>query len=438
MLAIQFIRENLDRVKKGAKDKGFDVGVVDELMKVDGELSELRPAVEEKRAKANEGAKKISTAEGAERQKLIEEMTKLKEGIAGEEDVLRELEDVFEQLMLHVPSPVLEGVPVGNDDTENVEVRKWGEVPKFGFEVKDHVELGRELDLIDIERGVKVSGSRFYFLKNEGAMLEMAMMKYTMDKLVAKGFTPFVPPVLVQYHAMMGTGYFPGGEDQAYRVGARKLNEKGEMEFEDDDLNLVGTSEVSVASYHYDEMLSEEELPKLYAGTSTCFRREAGTYGKDTHGLYRVHQFQKVEQVVICKADAEESTKLHAMILENAEEVMQDLELPYRVVDVCTGDMGQGQVFKNDIEAWMPSRNSYGETHSCSQFYDFQARRLKLRYKDGEGKKRYCFTLNNTCIASPRVLIPLLEVYQNEDGTVTIPECLRPLMGGKGVIKSEK
>jgi len=274
---------------------------------------------------------------------------------------------------------------------------------------------------LDIPRGVKLAGTRSYFLKGDGALLEMATLKYTLDKLVSKGFTPFLVPHLVTDFAMTGTSYFPGGEEQAYRV-------------EKDNVNLIGTSEVSVTAYHSGEILKEEELPKKYTGYSPCYRREAGTYGKDTHGLYRIHQFQKVEQVILCKNDPEESKKMHEMLLKNAEEVLQDLKLPYRVVAVCTGDMGQGQYYKNDIETWMPSRDSYGETHSCSTFHEFQSRRLNMRYKDKDGKIHFCHTLNNTCIASPRILIPILEIYQQKDGTVKIPEVLRPYMGGKTVI----
>mgnify|MGYP001578504803 CR=1 FL=1 len=262
----------------------------------------------------------------------------------------------------------------------------------------------------------------------------MAILQYINDKLVKKGFTPFTVPLLVGYEAMEGTSYFPGGEEQAYAVGV-KTPDGG---IESDGKYLIGTSEVSVTSYHRDEILDEKELPKLYCGLSACFRREAGTYGKDTHGLYRIHQFQKVEQVIICKNDEEESKKMHQMILKNAEEVLQDLKLPYHVVAVCTGDMGLGQYYKNDIETWMPSRNSYGETHSCSTLHEFQSRRLNLRYRDADGKVKYCHTLNNTCIASPRILIPVLEMYQNPDGSVTIPEVLRPYMCGQGRIERKK
>ncbi|MDF2379149.1 MAG: serine--tRNA ligase [Candidatus Gracilibacteria bacterium] len=435
MIDIHLLRENPEVFKTTAVNKGMDASIVDTLLKVDTELSALRLEVETERAQQNATAKKISQLEGTKRDEAIADMQTGKEAFKKQEEKLRELEAEFQHLILLMPNPTLEKVPVGKDDTENVEIRTWGELPTFDFEAKDHITLGESLDIIDIPRGVKVSGSRFYFLKNEGAMLELAILRYTLEKLVSKGFTPFVPPVLVKHEAMTGTSYFPGGEEQTYAVGVQKEKD-GELEA--DGLYLVGTSEVPVASYHYDEMLSEEELPKLYAGISNCFRREAGTYGKDTQGLYRIHQFQKVEQVVISKNDPEESARLHDMILKNAEEVLQDLKLPYRVVDVCTGDIGQGQVYKNDIETWMPSRDSYGETHSCSTFYEFQSRRLKLRYKDAEGKKKFCHTLNNTCIASPRILIPLLEIYQQADGSVVIPEVLRPYMMGKEVITTKK
>jgi seryl-tRNA synthetase len=290
------------------------------------------------------------------------------------------------------------------------------------------VTLGQKLDIIDIPRGVKIAGSRSYFLKGDAVRLELAVLAFTLDHLIRKGFTPFAPPLLASWEAMMGTSYFPGGEEQAYAVGARQ-DRDGPMEA--DGYYLIGTSEVSVASYHQAETLSQTELPKRYCGIGNCFRREAGTYGKDTQGLYRVHQFQKVEQVVLCEADERVSAAMHAELLQNAEEVLQALALPYRVVDVCTGEMGRGQVFKNDIETWMPSRKAYGETHSCSSFHDFQARRLNIKYDAGDGGKKFVYTLNNTCIASPRILIPILENNQNADGSVTIPDVLRPYMAGQ-------
>jgi seryl-tRNA synthetase len=317
-----------------------------------------------------------------------------------------------------VPNVPSDDTPTGDSDADNVEIRRWGEPPKFDFEPKDHVELGELLDIIDIPRGTKIAGSRTYYLKNEGALLELAICRFTLDHLVKKGFTPFLVPLLVRDLAMVGTGFFPGGEEQAYRI-------------ERDSLNLIGTSEVSLASYHADEVLELGSLPRLYAGFSACFRREAGTYGKDTHGIYRVHQFHKVEQVVICENDADVSRRLHNFILGSSEEVLQALGLPHRVVAVCTAEMGQGQVYKNDVETWMPSRKGYGETHSCSTLHEFQARRLNIRYRDRQGKMRFAHTLNDTAIASPRVLIPILECNQQSDGSVVIPSALRPYMAGQ-------
>jgi len=263
-----------------------------------------------------------------------------------------------------------------------------GEPPQFDFPMKDHVELGKALGIIDIERGVKLSGSRNYVLKGAGALLHQAVLRLAADSMLAKGYVPLTVPVLVREEMMYGTGWFPIGRDQAYLV-------------ERDGLSLVGTAEVPVTAYHADEILEAAELPKKYVALSTCFRREAGAAGKDTYGLYRIHYFDKVEQVIIGPNDKERSVAFHQEILSNAEEVMQALELPYRVVQVCTGDLGQGQVEKFDLETWMPSRNSYGETHSASRFYEFQARRLNLRYRGEDGRVRLCHTLNNTVIASP-------------------------------------
>ena len=275
---------------------------------------------------------------------------------------------------------------------------------------------------MDFQRAAQIAGSRNYFLMGDGAALQDAVLSYAVDHMVSKGFTLVDPPLLVRDEAMRGTAFFPGGEEQTYRC-------------EKDELNLIGTAEVPVTSIHSGEVLSEDELPKLYVGRSCCFRREAGTYGKDTRGLYRVHQFQKVEQVIVDIGDVERSKEHHEFIVRNAEEVLQALELPYRVVVVCGGDLGAPQVKKYDIECWMPSRENYGETHSASRFHDYQARRLKLRYRRNENKKvAFCHTLNNTVLASPRILIPLLEIHQQADGTVAIPEPLVPYMGGRTTI----
>ena len=422
MIDLHDLRERPDEYQRVCGEKGikFDVKA---FLALDAEYRKARSEVETMRAEQNAVSKEIPKLSGADKDAKLAQMKTLAERLKEGGVNLKELEERFNKQQLLIPSIPLPQVPVGRDDSENKPLRSWGEVSKPSFELRDHVRLGKELDLFDIERGVKVAGARSYFLKGDGMRLQHAVLSLALDVLHKAGYTLMDPPHIVKYEAMVGTGYFPGGEEMAYHLDER-----------DDGFHLIGTAEVPVASFHYDEILSLDELPKRYAGYSPCYRREAGAYGKDTTGLYRVHQFYKVEQVVFCKADPEESMKFHKELLGNAEKTMQLLELPYRVVDVCTGDMGQGQVYKNDIEAWMPSRGAYGETHSCSSFYDFQARRLNTRYKDSNGKNVFCYTLNNTCIASPRILIPLLENHQNADGSVTIPKALRPYMGGQEVI----
>jgi len=307
------------------------------------------------------------------------------------------------------------------DKNFNVDIARLVELDAQLKEIKANVELGTNLGMIDIERGVKIAGTRNYFLKGDGAMLHWAVLRFSIDFMVARGYTPMSVPLLMRDEAMRGTGYFPGAEEQTYML-------------ERDERSLVGTAEVPLTAYHSNEILKEEELPIKLCAQSTCFRREAGAAGKDTHGLYRIHQFDKVEQVIICKNDIETSKKMHLEILANSEGVLQALGLPYQVVNVCSGDLGKGQAMKYDIEAWMPSRKSFGETHSASRFYDFQSRRLNLRYKDSDKKNVFCHTLNNTVIASPRILIPLMEIHQNADGSINIPEVLWPYMGGKKVI----
>ena len=422
MIDLHDLRERPDAYQQACEKKRvkFDVKA---FLELDAEYRRVRGEFEAMRAQQNAVSKEIPKLAGVEKEGKLTEMKGLAERVKEGGTLLKELEEKWNKQQLLIPSIPLDVVPVGKDDTENVPLRSWGDIPKPSFEIRDHVQLGKELDLFDIERGVKIAGARSYFLKGDGMRLQHAVMSLAMDVLHKCGYTLMDPPHNVTYGAMMGTGYFPGGEEMAYHLDER-----------DEGLHLIGTSEVPVASFHADEILAVDALPKRYAGYSPCYRREAGAYGKDTHGLYRVHQFYKVEQVVLCRADTEESMKFHKELLGNAEKVMQLLEIPYRVVDVCTGDMGQGQIYKNDIEAWMPSRKSYGETHSCSSFYDFQARRLNTRYKDAAGKNVFCYTLNNTCIASPRVLIPLLENHQNADGSVTIPKALRPFMGGQDTI----
>lgn len=416
MLDIAFIRTFPELVKAGAKKKRIQIDI-DRLLEVDRQRRLLITELEQLRAERNRQSRMVSSAPANARESLLAETRAISERLKQGETALAPLEEEFERLMLQVPNVPAADVPDGLTDADNVEIRRWGEPVSFSFEPRDHVELGETLDLIDMKRAVRIAGSRTYYLKHEAVLLELAVLRFTLDHMIRKGFTPMLVPHLVKDEAMVGTAYFPGGEEQAYRI-------------EKDEVNLIGTSEVPLTAYHYDEILSEAELPKRYVGMSTCYRREAGTYGRDTRGIYRTHQFHKVEQVIICAADEQVSMAEHEYIVHNAEEVLQALQLPYRVVNVCGGDLGAPQVKKYDIETWMPSRNAYSETHSASRFYDFQARRLKLRYRDRQGKVHYAHTLNNTVIASPRILIPILETYQQEDGSIIVPEALRPYMGG--------
>lgn len=423
MLDIKYIRENVDIVKKAAQDKMFKVNI-DKLLELDTSCRELTKKMDDLKEERNKLSSTIPTLNGNEKQEKISYVKELKDKISNLENEYSPLKEEFDSIMLTIPSVPAPEVPIGKGEEDNVELRRIGTVRDFGFEPKDHMDLAESLDLVDTPRGAKVAGSRSYYLKNEAALLQMALCKYVVDKLVSKGFTPMTVPVMVKPEAMYGTGYFPLGLEQAYAIT-------------EDNLYLVGTSEVALVSYHGGETLTSAELPKLYAGISECFRREAGTYGKDTRGLYRVHQFTKIEQVIFCEADDKKAEELHYFILNNVEELLQELELPYRICLACTGEIGIGQIRKHEVETWMPSRNAYCETHSCSTMGDFQARRSNIKYKDENGEVKYVYTLNNTAVASPRILIPLLENYQNEDGSVTIPKVLRPYMNGMEKIEKK-
>ncbi|HNS20313.1 MAG TPA: serine--tRNA ligase [Sedimentisphaerales bacterium] len=423
MIDIKQIRDNPDLYIQAARNKRIDADIP-RLLEIDGRLRDIKTRLQDIATEKNRVGKSIAKLSGSEKEAALGLLAGLKPQEDQLEQEVKTLQPQFDALLLEVPQPADPDVPVGKDDTENVEVRREGEVRSFGFEPKDHVQLGAALNMIDIERGVRLAGTRNYFLKGDGALLHWAVLRFAVDFMVQRGYTPMAVPLLMRDEAMRGTGYYPGSEEQTYRM-------------ERDELNLVGTAEVPLTAYRMGEILQEEELPLKTVGLSSCFRREAGAAGKDTYGLYRIHQFDKVEQVVVCRNDVEESNKYHAEILANSEGVMKALGLPYRVVVVCTGDLGRGQAKKYDIEAWMPSRKSYSETHSASKFHEFQARRMNLRYKDAKTKKNlYCHTLNNTVIASPRVLIPLMEMYQNADGSITIPQVLRPYMGGREIIGS--
>jgi len=421
MIDIRLIREEPGRFSDAARAKNIDVDI-DELLAIDRRLLEARQGLQEARTAQNAAGKRIAELTGQQKTDAVAEMRQLKARAKQLRDLIDQLQPRFDELLLRVPQPPAAQVPIAPD--EYLVVRTQGQVRRFDFEPRDHVELGEALGIIDIPRGVKLAGARNYVLKGAGAMLHQAVLRLAMDRIIARGYTPLTVPVLVNEFAMTGTGYFPLGRDQAYLV-------------ERDEMSLVGTAEVPVTAYHAGDILHEAQLPIKYAAMSTCFRREAGAAGRDTRGLYRIHYFDKVEQVIFCRNDDEASLKYHEEILRNAEEVLQAIALPYRVVNCCSGDLGIGNVQRFDIETWMPSRNGYGETHSASRYHDFQARRLNIRYRDREGNLRFCHTLNNTVIASPRILISILELYQNADGTVTVPDALRQYMGGMEVIEPQ-
>ncbi|MDF1800126.1 MAG: serine--tRNA ligase [Planctomycetota bacterium] len=421
MLDIKLIRADPELVRAGCAKKRIKCDV-DRILELDDEFRGLAPQIDELRASQKLAGKAIAKASPEERAKLLEEQKQLKTGLKELEERMGAVQAELKPLLLTVPNLPAAEVPDGLDDSDNVELRKWGTPRLFDFEPLDHVDLGERQGWMNTEVAARLGGSRNYITLGELARLEHAVLRFAMDLMIERGFDPAFVPVLVRREPLEGTGYFPGGIDQIYMTDER------------DELYLVGTAEVPLTSIHAGEILSEEQLPVQLVAQSSCFRREAGTYGKDTRGLYRVHQFQKVEQVVIDVADEARSLEHHAAILKNAEDLLQAFELPYRVVNVCGGDLGAPQVQKFDVETWMPSREGYGETHSASRFHDFQARRLSIRYRDKEGKVHYCHTLNNTVAASSRLLIALMENHQLPDGRVAVPSALRPHMGGLEVI----
>jgi seryl-tRNA synthetase len=421
VLDLRFVRQHPEVVREAARKKRITIDL-DRVLALDEQARGLGQEVDALRQTQKQASKRMGKADAAERERILEEQKELKGRLKSLEDSQNEIQAQLGPLLLTLPNPPAEAVPDGVDDSENVELKRWGEPRSFEFEPRSHLEIGEAQDWLDIERGARLAGSRNYVLKGDLSLLEGAVMRYALDVMVAKGFVPLSVPTLVRTETMVGTGYFPGGEEQAYRCDER------------DDLCLVGTAEVPVTALYQDEILPLEDLPRRFVALSTCYRREAGTYGKDTKGLYRVHQFLKVEQVILDIADEARSLEHHHSILRNSEEILEALGLPYRVVNVCGGDLGQAQVQKFDIETWMPSRQGYGETHSASRFHDFQSRRLGLRYRDSEGKVQYCHTLNNTVAASSRMLIALLENHQQADGRVWVPEVLRPYLGGRELL----
>ncbi|MFC6653687.1 serine--tRNA ligase [Paenibacillus rhizoplanae] len=419
MLDMNWIRENEDIVRKTAEWKRFKFPL-EELLEWDDRRRLARRETEQRRAERNALTKEVERllrqgdAEGGERVK--EQVRGIGSELALLEAELAEAERRCGELLLEAPNPVSADTPIGPDDSANVELRRHGTPPVFGFRARDHVELGELHDILDLPRGVKAGGPRSYVLKGAGLLLHLAVQRLALDVLMQRGFTVMDVPVIVRPEALERTGFFPGGMDQTYEL-------TGEKRW------LAGTSEVSLVSLYSDEIL-ELDQPLRLAGMSACFRREVGSAGRDVRGLYRVHQFSKIEQVVMCKNDPAESEQMLQEILGNAEHILQLLELPYRVVAVCSGDMAMKTHKQYDIETWMPGREAYGETHSASNLLDFQARRSGIRYRDEDGRLQYCHTLNNTAVATPRILIPLLENHQQEDGSIYIPQALQPYMGG--------
>ena len=415
MLDIKFIRENKDLVAAGARKKhlSFDV---EKLIEADEQRKKLLGRVEEKRADQNVANNQIVKAGSEERAGILERMGKLKEELEREEAELKEVMKEWQSLMLMVPNVPDASVPEGESDADNEEIKTWGTLPKFDFTPKNHIDIMTALGMADFERGAKVAGFRGYFLKGTGALLSFAIWRYALDFFVSQGLTLLQVPSLVRKETLLGTGYLPQGEEDLYKT------QDGEY--------LAGTAEVATMGYYQNEMLAKEELPKKFLSFSPCFRREAGSHSKDVKGLIRVHEFFKFEQLILCEASHEESVKWHEWLHKNIEGFVESLGIPYRTVVNCGGDLGLGQVKKYDIEGWVPLEEKYRELGSASYFHDFQTRRLNIKYKDKEGKSQYAHSLNATAIATPRILVSLIENFQQADGSIKIPNVLVPYMNG--------
>ncbi len=411
MLDIKFIKENKDLIKDAITKKRVDFDVEDLIACDDKRLSAL---VEVERIRAEQNKMNITMSQekniGA-RQQIIEEMRLVKEDLKKKEEELKEIMTIWQALMLKVPNIPDISVPDGNGEEENKELRTWGEKPKFDFEPKDHIELMTELDMADFERGSKVHGFRGYFLKNDGALLSWAIWNYAQEFFLSKNFNPFIAPAIVNKEYFYGTGHLPGDAEDIFQT--------------QDDQYLAGTSEVPMMAYHSNEILKLQELPKRYLAFSPCYRREAGAHGKDTKGLIRVHEFYKFEQLVLCEASHEESVKIHEELNRNIEEFVESLGLPYRQVAICTGDLKNAHVKSYDTELWVPKEEKYREIGSASYYHDFQTRRFNIRYRDQEGKIHYAYSLNATAIPTPRILVSLVENFQQADGSIKIPEALK-------------
>jgi len=415
MLDIKFIRENVDIVKMAATKKKIKIDI-DRLVKVDDERRVIMQRLETKRAEQKNASDAIpTTSDGMVRQQLIHDMQILRADIQTDEDAIKPVMEEWQKLMLQVPNIPDMTVPDGDSDADNEEVKVWGDQTKFSFEAKDHVELMTKHGMVDFERGAKAHGFRGYYLLGDGARLSWAIWNYANAFFQEKGFVPVLPPTIVRKSNLYGTGHLPNDADDVYRT-------------QDEDY-LIGTAEVPIMGYFADEIIDKEQFPIKFLGFSPCYRREAGSHGKDTRGLIRVHEFYKLEQVVLCEASHEESVRLHEWINRNTEEFIESLGIPYHTVINCGGDLGQGQVKKYDVELWVPGEQTYREISSASYFHDFQTRRFNIRYRDTDGKVRYDHSLNCTAIPTPRILVSLIENFQQADGTIKIPEVLRPYFG---------
>ena len=422
MLDIKFIRENADIIKAGAAKKHIEVDI-DSLISADNERKQLRQELDAKKAEQNRRSKEIQRATGVEREKLLEAMKQLKNGMTESEERLKEVMEDWQKLMLAVPNIPDMSVPEGTSDADNQEVKKWGTPTQFSFTPKNHVDLMTALDMADLERGAKVAGFRGYFLKNDGVLLANAVWQLAIKHFSAKNMTLMSVPSLVRREAFLGTGYLPQGEEDLYKT------QDGEF--------LAGTAEVATMAYYMDETIDMEKLPTQFLSFSPCFRREAGAHGKDVRGLIRVHEFFKWEQVILCRAEHDESVRLHEWINRNTEEFIEMLGIPYHTVANCGGDLGLGQVKKYDVELWVPGENTYREISSASYFHDFQTRRLNIRYRDADGTMRFPHSLNSTAIPTPRILVSIVENYQQADGTIKVPEALVPYVGKDTIGKAK-
>ncbi len=420
MLDIKFIRENKDIVAAGAKKKHIDIDI-DALIGVDDKRRALVAEVDELRARQNKASDEIAGADEGTRVQKIAEMKVVKEILAQKEETLKPIMAEWQKRMVEVPNVPDMTVPEGESDAENQEIKTWGEKTQFPFQPKDHVELMAALGMVDFERGTKIAGFRGYVLKDDGVLLSFAIWNLALKFFAGRGFSPMIMPSLARRENFLGTGFIPQGEEDLYKT------QDGEY--------LAGTAEVATMGYHMDEVLQKENLPKKMLSFSPCFRREAGSHSRDVKGLIRVHEFYKWEQVILCEANHETSVRFHEELNRNTEEFIELLGIPYHTVVNCGGDLGLGQVKKYDIELWVPMEGKYREISSASYFHDFQTRRLNIRYKDAEGKMQFAHSLNSTAIPTPRILVSLIENYQQEDGSIVIPEALQSYMGKDKIVK---